>query len=82
MESWEFEEKYGVSLPDMVNQGKYLGITPEDWHEMKEWVDEVAWQAFDAFEEGLDPMEYKPLPYSKSGKYQRAIARRNRRKWR
>ena len=82
LESWEFEEKYGVSLPDMVNQGKYLGITPEDWHEMKEWVDEVAWQAFDAFEEGLDPMEYKPLPYSKSGKYQRAIARRNRRKWR
>jgi hypothetical protein len=82
LEPWEFEEKYGVSLPNMVAQGKYLGITPKDWHDMYGWVADVASEAFDASEEGYDPMEYKPLPYSKSGKYQRAIARRNRRKWR
>ena len=82
LKPWEFEEKYGVSLPDMVNQGKHLGITPKDWHDMYEWVGEVAYQAFDASEEGRDPMQYEPLPYSRGGKYQKAIALRNRRKWR
>jgi hypothetical protein len=82
LDPWEFEGKYGVSLPGMVAEGRYLGITPKDWRDMYEWVAEVASEAFEASEEGDDPMEYKPLPYSKSGKYQRAIARRNRRKWR
>ena len=80
LQPWEFEEKYGVSLPDMVDQGKHLGITPKDWHDMYEWVGEVASQAFDASEEGLDPMHYEPLPYSRSGKYQRAMARQNSQK--